>query len=111
MKIKKGEEAEFEKWRLKKSADYRNANIIIAVMEIGCCLDEGGPAIEAVKKIMKCPCGISLKEIGYVALVISEFHERGKEFRFEWNQHWRGEDWALGMELTDKRVYNPYGYK
>lgn len=107
MKIKKGEEAEYKIWHDKNSADLSNLRIMKAVEEIGGCLDKKEPIDLVMKRLKRCPCGIRLENIGYVALVISIFHERGDEFRFGWNKFWRGEDKAIKMENKDKRLYNP----
>jgi len=112
LNLKKGSEEEFEKWRL-KMLNAKRTNILEGFAEVcqlleNDCLEE--KAVEILAKV-KLKTKIKLKDLGYLALAISVFHQKGASFRFNWNKFWQGEDWALDMELFEKRIFDPYGEK
>lgn len=112
MKLKKGSEEKFEKWRLKMLSTKR-VNILKGFLEICELLESGCSPNKAVEMLAKAElkAKIKLKDLGYLALAISAFHQNGKDFRFNWNKYWQGEDWALDIELAGERVFDPYGEK
>ncbi|MDO8430227.1 MAG: hypothetical protein Q7S73_02570 [bacterium] len=112
MSLKRGSEEEFEKWRL-KMLNAKRTNILESFAEVCQLLESGCLEEKVAEKLakVKLKTKIKLKDLGYLALAISAFHERGAPFRFNWNKFWQGEDWALDMELSEKRVFDPYGEK
>ena len=111
MELKSGAEVEFKKWREKIIGQKRLA-VLAAALEVAGWLNSKDDVEAAVEKLARCKTAnrIRLRELGYVALVISIFHKHGDAFRYYWNRYWRGEDFALGIELTkSEQVADPYG--
>lgn len=101
-------EKKYYVWLERKKIEPRGGLIIDTVHRIGLHLDNGKSATEALKLIFCLKLSkLALEERTKVALAISILHPRGDELRLEWNKYYRGEQWALGMELTEKRLFNP----
>ena len=108
MRIRKGMENKYFQWLEKRQGEPYGKLMIEAVGSIGEALDNGRRADDAVRMILSLNrSALSADKRVQVALAISLMHERGDAFRFEWNRHYKGEDWALDMELSEKRLYNP----
>ncbi|MBI3046387.1 MAG: hypothetical protein HYY86_02530 [Candidatus Harrisonbacteria bacterium] len=110
MKLKAGIEGEFEKWRL-KMLNAQRMEVLRGFSEISELLEANRPTKEAAEILArsKLKIRIKLQDLGYLALAVSLFHEKGRNFRFHWNQFWQGEDWALDMEVSGReRVFSPY---
>jgi|SRR3989338_10234662 len=110
MKLKGGSEEEFEKWRLKMLATKRT-DVFKGFLEISKLLDSNHSVEEVVEILAKVKLNtkVKLKDLGYLALAVSIFHEKGRSFRFNWNRFWQGEDWALDGEISGlERIFDPY---
>ncbi len=107
MKIADGMEEKYRGWLLKRKNDPRGNLIINAVSRIGDALDNGEVAKALQLALESKKSQLTLQDRTQVALAISVLHERGGKFRFAWNRHYRGEDYALGIELTEKRLFDP----
>lgn len=101
-------EAKYRNWLGKREKDKDGNRMIAAVHGLGDWLDGGGSAKSVVELILNMSrSGFSAENRVQAALAIAVLHERGDEFRFEWNRHYKGEDWALDMEISEKRLHNP----
>ena len=110
MNLRKGGEKDYEVWRLKMLNTHKT-DVLRGFLEIGELLEKNFPLDEVIEILAKSrlKAKIKLKDLGYLALAVSMFHEKGIDFRFSWNKFWQGEDWALDMEISAiRRVYDPY---
>lgn len=108
MKIRKGMEETYCKWLEKIRNDHDAKLMMETVHGAGEILDNGGSVDNALRMILGLNrSALSAKNWVEIALAISLLNERGDEFRFAWNKYHAGEDWALDMELSEKRLYNP----
>lgn len=109
MKIRKGMNGKYSQWLERRRKDSRGQLMMDSVNKVGGHLDRGGFTKEALALlfILKRVNGLTEKEYVQVALAIVILHTRGDEFRFQWNKYHRGEEYAQGQELSDKRLYDP----
>ncbi|OHB06009.1 MAG: hypothetical protein A3B16_02290 [Candidatus Zambryskibacteria bacterium RIFCSPLOWO2_01_FULL_45_43] len=112
MKIRKGCDAGYQAWHAKTLANPKKRFLIKLVVTYTNCLDDPEvPVLGVVERLAN--LAMMKNDRGYIALVISLFHERGRDFRFQWNKFWKGEEFALRMELLENkkpgsgRVWDP----
>lgn len=109
MKIRKGMEAKYSEWLEKRKSDPYGKLMLEALDGIGEVLDNRRRADDAVRMVLSLSrSALSAGKRVQIAVAIAFLHENGDAFRFEWNRHYQGEDWALEMESSDeKRLYDP----
>ncbi|GEM_PF-4744648 len=108
MKIRKGMEEKYSEWLKKRKSDSHGKMMVEAVHSAGEALDKGRHAGEVLKMVLNLKrSSLPAEKMVQVALAISVLHERGDALRFEWNKYYKGEDWALDMEISEKRLHNP----
>lgn len=101
-------EEKYQKWLQRRREEVGGHLLVDAVHSVGDYLDKNGYAEVAVRFVLQLKHGrLSIERRVQAALAISVFSERGAEFRFEWNKYYRGEEWALKMEASEKRLFNP----
>lgn len=108
MKIRKGMEEKYSQWLEKRKREPCGYLLIITLHSVGDYLDENRAAKDTLEMIAQLKrYEVPIEDRVQIALAISIFSERGSEFRFEWNKYYMGEDWALNMEISEKRLHNP----
>ena len=101
-------EDKYQSWIKKRKYEPSGYLLIITLHSVGNYLDENHAVKNTPQMITQIKrYGVSIEERVQIALAVSIFSERGAEFRFEWNKYYRGEDWALEMEASEKRLFNP----
>ena len=109
MRIREGMELKHQDWVKKMSADPRGAVILKTVEAIASRLESGEGAPAIFEKFLLKNSELNISEKTKVALAVSVLCENGGKLRFAWNAYYKGEEWALGMELGpgEKKLSDP----
>ncbi len=111
MRIKEEMGNKYRAWLARRRTEPGGQKMIDALWEIGACLENDRRKSSSGEDALETALGfeelMSLWHVTQLALAISLFHERGDALRFAWNKKYRGEDWAIGMECSDKKLYDP----
>lgn len=108
MKIRKGMDEKYQSWLGLRRKEPQGRLMTDGLQKVADCLDAGLSSESALKIILNLTwVGLFVENRVQLALALSFFHERGAEFRFAWNKYYKGEDWALDMEISEKRLHNP----